>query len=306
MSSILDALNKLEQEKAQVEVPEEIERDIDPRQAARELIGGAPGQGRTLRLTPAAMLAGATMFMVAMIAISVGITVVILGGRTSTAPVQSAAAVPAIVTEREVENAAVVEQPAPVTPEPEPVAVAAVVPVEQKPEPVEVIVPVVEKVEVVQAPIAVVETAPAPIEAVAIAPMPVEPVEEMRSPEPVPVREPEAVVSRPAIAEPEPIVETPVVVARRDPVVEPKPVPITDMRKLPPLTIAVTQRYGADPILINMISPASANRPHAYAIINRIKVTVGDPIGNSRLRLVQVENHGIAVEAGGERFYVPF
>lgn len=298
MSSILDALNKLEQEKAQVE--QEEERDIDPRQAARELIGGRPGRPGAVRLTPAALLLGAVVFMGAMIAVSVGVTIAIVG-RTAPAadPVQTqpVAAQPEIVVP-------VAETPPP-TPEPQPEPrVAAVVPSavtpepEPEPAPVEVVAPPVEQ-ERKEAPVRVAAIAPPPPKAEPVASAPVEkPVE--------PVREPEPIIE--AAPEPEPVVEqAPVVTARREPVAAPKPAPVvTDIRKLPPLTLAVSQRYGSEPILINMISPASPTRPYPYAIINRIKVTVGDPIGGSRLRLVEVENHGIAVEGGGQRYYVAF
>lgn len=318
MSSILDALNKLEQEKAQAE-QEEIDRDIDPQQAVRELVGGLASPGRTVRLTPAALVVGGLLFMGGMIAISVGVTVAILGGDRP-APEPETAPVAA--------ETSAIPEPTPLAaePEPEPEFVAAVVPpasYQSEPKTVpakppaagSTEAPVVETRVASVAPVAAQsepapasETAPPDTQAVP-AQAPVEPAVQAPAP-----------VAREVDADPEPVVEEPALAVARPapapaPFLEPEPEPepqperspvVTDIRKLPPLTLAVQRRYGAEPILINMISPASANRPYAYAIINRIKVTVGDYIGGSRLKLVDVENHGIAVEAGSDRYYVAF
>lgn len=311
MSSILDALNKLEQEQAQVELEEEIERDIDPRQAARELVDGLPSPARGMRLTPAALLLGGAILMVLMVGVSIGVTMIILGGSQPApepgaqdrvaadvavaAPAVEKAPVPAPDPERE--SAAAVVAPAaeapPIEPEPGPA------PVEQTPRGIQEVPPVSARQAAAAAP------RPEPERMIQPSPAPVEPVaiEPVKAPERAPAVEP--VLEEP---EPEPAVEPrPFATARREPVARPKPEPaVEDIRQLPPLSRSVEQRYGADPVLINMISPASASRPYAYAIINRIKVTVGDYIGSSRLKLVEVENHGIAVEAAGERYYVAF
>jgi len=91
MSSILDALNKLEQEKAQAS--REAERtDTDPVSIANELVGRSVMRDRvTLRVTPAALLVSVGALVVALIAISFIAAVMLLQPRDETAPPQVAA-----------------------------------------------------------------------------------------------------------------------------------------------------------------------------------------------------------------------
>lgn len=297
MSSILDALNKLDQEKSQAEPGTDFDYEMDPRAAARELIGAPPSHLRAAKLTPAAMLAGAGLIMAAMIAASVTITLMLTSGEPAPAPAQVAAPpqaiplaarpahsepVPAATQAPQIETPTILVAS---VPDAAP-AIAAAPQVQTTPAPA--------AAEQAASPIAVVE-APARVEIAAALPEP-EPVAEVQDESEMQNPERTTVVE-----------QVPVVSTQAAPVTEDKPVPVvSDIRQLAPLTATIEQRYGSDPVRLNMVSPASASRPYAYAIVNRIKVTVGDRIGNSSLELIAVEGHGIAVEAGSRQYYVPF
>ncbi len=136
----------------------------------------------------------------------------------------------------------------------------------------------------------------------------------LREPAVMPEPEPESVPVHVAAAmppAPEPVIEEPSSFVAFPPLDhDPEPRTsnqmVSDIRQLPPLTKTIEQRYGVDRMVINMLSPASTSRPYGHAIINRIKVSIGDYISGSRLKLAEVESHGIAVDAGGSRYYVAF
>jgi len=96
MSSILDALNKLEQEKAQAS--RESERaDTDPVSIANELVGRSMLRDRvTLRVTPAALFAMAGVLVVGLVVVTFAIAMMITRPsrdlRTSAAPITEAPA----------------------------------------------------------------------------------------------------------------------------------------------------------------------------------------------------------------------
>jgi hypothetical protein len=78
MSSILDALNKLEEEKAQARRDAE-GVDIDPEVAAQELVGASPwGNGKGFSLTPARLMALALVTVVLLLVITVGVLVYVV------------------------------------------------------------------------------------------------------------------------------------------------------------------------------------------------------------------------------------
>lgn len=367
MSSILDALNKLEQERAQVEEAKDA-GVIDPREAAAELVGA---RGKRNNWPPMAWISFGIVGIGLVVGLSVLITLSILG-QTPNAPESTAAESLATVAPEPAAVASAAEpEPAPTTdPEPAPAVIPAAEPEpEPEPEPAPATLPQPEPDEplsksspepvdnppsnssiersepaAVSEPVPVdpapePETAPEPVAAVESAPEPAEESETDQTPEPEAAPEPVAAVEpvpEPAeepemdqTPEPEPEPSQPVQVARQsaqtDPPnaspfavpagydddsssqkSDPEPVSGTDIRELPPLTVAVEKRLGLDRIRLNMVSPSTANKPYAYAIINRIKVSVGDRIGTSRARLVAVESFGIAVEAGGSEYFVSF
>ena len=80
MSSILDALNKLEQEKAQSQ-KDARERNIDAKVAADELLGRRrPQEAASIRLRPAVMVGGGLLALALIVGMSAGISVLVLRG----------------------------------------------------------------------------------------------------------------------------------------------------------------------------------------------------------------------------------
>ena len=129
-----------------------------------------------------------------------------------------------------------------------------------------------------------------------------------------PAAEPKAApVAMPAVpAEPTP---PPVVVARATPA--PSPVPVAPPRLargpvnvnvLPPLRNSDKALYGLEGVQLNMLRPASKNRPYASAIINLQPVEIGEVIPGSSAVLIAVEMDAVAIEIQdtGERFQIRF
>ena len=79
-----------------------------------------------------------------------------------------------------------------------------------------------------------------------------------------------------------------------------------DMRELPALSPAAKAKLSLDDFVVNMPMPATNARPVASAIINRMKVYKNERVLNTRVRLVDVSTHGVAIEVidTGERYYV--
>lgn len=92
MSSILDALNKLEQEKAQAK--REAERsDIDPVSAAQDLVGKSMLRDRvTLRVSPSTLAISGVLIVIALVAASVAVSLVVLNSMSGTGSEASVAA----------------------------------------------------------------------------------------------------------------------------------------------------------------------------------------------------------------------
>ena len=84
---------------------------------------------------------------------------------------------------------------------------------------------------------------------------------------------------------------------------EPSP---EDIRKLPSLSASQRIRLGLDRIRINMLLEANPNRLTPSAVINLQKVFLGNEIPGTRVLLVDVQAHGIAVESLETRklFYI--
>ena len=72
-----------------------------------------------------------------------------------------------------------------------------------------------------------------------------------------------------------------------------------------PFTVGVQLQYGLDKFKLNMVSAKSARNPFGSAVINKIKVFEGDFISGSQVMLYQVEKNGIALEVSrtGKRYY---
>lgn len=119
------------------------------------------------------------------------------------------------------------------------------------------------------------------------------------TPAPAPVQE------RPT-PEPAPIVAA----APRKPVLPVKintePLPL-EIRNLPMLSRTQRTQYRLEGIQLNMLNPAGPTRPLGNAFINLEKVFVGEFLPGSNAKLVDVTSHGIAIEiqSTGQRYYIP-
>lgn len=87
----------------------------------------------------------------------------------------------------------------------------------------------------------------------------------------------------------------------------PSPAPV-DLSALPSLNTADRDRWGLAGLQVNMPLPANKNRPIASAIINMKTVRVGERIPNTKATLIAVDMRsiGIEIEETGQRFRVRF
>jgi hypothetical protein len=310
MSSILDALKKLEEEKAaRTAKPEE--EPFEPERAGESLFGRDPATRSGGGVSPMALFVGGGIFTLLVACISVVAVLwytrpapadtpapTVLAANTPEAAAPDTEEVPpgtdrdtaVIVPAPVVEDAApqptvedppatevthvatAVADPAPVSPEPEP---------EPQPE-------------------------PRPEPEVSIAPRPA-PVQQPTQPAPAAVATPAVVVTPPAVeappATPSPTRSTP---SDAEPAAA-KGTPLPrDLSTLPPLRASDEVRYGLENITINGIREPNANRPYGVAYINMDRVYVNEVIPGTRARIVGLDLRGIAIEivGSGERFYV--
>ncbi len=305
MSSILDALKKLEEEKAarkavdvgstDPETPLESFEEI-PRSRRRQ-------QQEEVRLSNKTILLLGGGLAVALVAVSVTVSLALM---RSTAPAQVAMAQPAAPV------AAPVAAP---TTTPASAAPAAAAPLAESSPRVESLPPVAK----------VVEPAPKPKvepKAEAPKPKPAEPKPAETKPEPAPrvaAVEPEqhplpesfppiapAPVEEPAPA-PAPAPEPEAAPEAQDSM-DPKDVaPVADVKELPVLRTSDRISFGLENMRVNFLREATPNRPAAMAVINLNKIHIGEVIPGTKARLVAVEREGIGIEItdSGKRFYVP-
>jgi hypothetical protein len=337
MSSILDALKKLEAEKARQAEAELVRLDdepFEPDTAGEELVVPlieAPGP--PVAVSTRTLVVGGAVFAVALVAISVSISLWV--ARSSVTPIRVTENVAAPVAESPVladpspaneapsatpppEAPAAASPPAPeadlpaATPKPEPPAKPVVAKTAKPtPAPVKAPKPVSPPPETqVAAP----EPAPAPEAPPAaqeLAPAP-KAVQLAQAPKPVMPPEPALVEQAPAPVAEEPalVIETPV--AAPPPLAVPPPpseaeIGPVDLKKLPILRSSERVRFGLENVRLNVLREASPTRPHGLAIINLNKVYIGETIPGTRARLIEVKSHGIGIEImdSGERFYFP-
>lgn len=302
MSSILDALNKLEQEKAQ-----EAKRDIDPASAAKDLVGRDVFRDRmTLRVSPGVLVVGLFAFALILVAVSVAVSLIVLRPNDQSASVAESRALDPVAVAAVIP----VEQPASAaleaaSPAPSPEEIPVVVTLDE-PEPVDIedmpsvadTVVAAEEIlapedgdvasdesgEVVDAPVS--DAAPAEPAAEA----PADPVEGIARAE-IPIEAPSSAV-RVAVREPEPVLP-----------LEPGSLPLW--------TPSVEQRYRVDRIVVNMVAPQTLRqrmgKSYDYAVINKSKVQAGQRVPDTRVKLVQVEADGVVIQVDGSReyYYLP-
>ena len=278
MSSILEALKKLEAEKnAQHIAIQEPEPVYTSDQMAQSLLGYAEPTREGRRLSPVLLVMGGGVFTMLLIGVSVALAVFVLRNiqqapEPTNPPLAAIAAVPT--------PAPVV--PAAAEPAPEPALVADARPVEVAPEapkelPRKVVTPVV---------------------------LP-------EAPKPRPAPEPERPVEAPVDLAPLPDLTE----ARYEPYVpkpaasvaqESAPVP-DDIRTLPMMSRSERSQYRLEGLTINMLNEASATRPLGNALINLEKIFIGETLPDSNATLIDVKSHGIAIEimSSGQRYYLP-
>ncbi|MBI2424137.1 MAG: hypothetical protein HYV27_15000 [Candidatus Hydrogenedentes bacterium] len=357
MSSILDALKKVEEERA-AKSRRSDEQPFHAASAGVDLLDDEPRPGREVshfKLSIPAMGLILAVFAALMIAVAV-----LMPGRSGEqAPVAIAAQPPAIAvpvpaqpasdpapapsnpTPSFTAPAAQAQLPAvasappaatapeplpqvhapspePVTPAPQP-EVAALAPAApaQPPAQAEAIIPAAPPVQM-----AAVE--PAPEEPTTVAPSPASLPEAATIADPAPPQDAGAmkreVLPLPAPSEPagQPLVvagmetETARPAARKkdEAVAEdtalPESVLPEDIRQLPRLPRGEYAKYGLEELTFNMIREENNDRGEAHAVINLVKVYIGERIPDSRVKLVAVRRHGVAIEVEqtGSRYYI--
>lgn len=286
MSSILDALKKVEEEK---QAAQQQGIDINDAIAERDLIGRA-SRGPGLGSNTAMMLFGAA-FAVVTITVSVAVILTLIKAQTTPpvvavnppAQVQPAPVAPAPVVTAPVQTAPVAATPEPVATEPAPVAeVAKVMPPTPPPRPernFEVIAPQAsaEPEEIIKK-----ETPPAPVKPR---------VEKLPPPSAVGF-----------VDEPKQIAMDDAAEALR-----PRTLTAEEVRVLPMASSDIKSRYGMDSMTINMLSEANERKPHAFAVINLSRVNIGDEIPKTEAKLIGICSDGIGIEIAesGARYFIP-
>lgn len=325
MSSILDALKKLETEK--LEASRRVEEFRDAPLAVHELVGPSLLRDRvTLRLNPLFIVTACIVIVLIIISASVAVSVyvarpVITEARNTT-------------PEDVVIQPIVQEPPKPAEPTPAPVSTPianASVPVAPTPEITSQ--PAVNQAKSIPEPV-VNQTSSTKINAKSASgsePQPSKPIPLVVPPpsEPAPVKEPVAMAKRSTSVQEE--IKPPAVVKKEiefesNPLPEsfsPTPVPekpartepqqknstpaSIEINKLPILTESDKERFGIGDLRVNMTRPANPKtRPYASAIINLKPVYVGERIPGGGARLIAVDDRGIAIEieGSGEQFYL--
>lgn len=286
MSSILDALKKLEEEKARENDPTDL--PLDEVIAAQEILGkrhkggrGFDGWGSRL-VVPISL---GTSFLLVCLSLVVVYVSVKNHSQASPFPVENVQA--------NVKQAPVEQNTGQSVPEKTSTVLVAQTPVEpQRP----------------------IQNSPPPATASKVevpTPDPVAPPNTSPSSEP-PQQTTDAVVYvrsepvqvpkvPPTRREPPPVSKEP---PRETSVVEEASV-VTDPTLLPILTPSDQERLGLPRLKVNFVSQASSQRPQPYALINYKKVYAGETIPSTNARLIAVSVQGVGIEIGGQKFFVP-
>lgn len=327
MSSILEALKKLEEEKAEANQAAAIE--IDDITAERDLFGGnPPGARPALQLSPAALFVCGLVFTVVLVAVSVGLSLIVVRSHTPPVTAVQAPVAPITTAERHLDAT----PPAPV-PEANSGVPAQITPPERSQ-------PHAERQAAPPAtPASDASTSPPAdtdlpagqadlktVSASAAVPNPPTPSGnggpslQMAATPAEQTPSPPQPRNRPVIASPSPVSTTDTATraglepSRRLPAepagqaaAPPQPKKAQNLASLPILTETVKARYSLTRMKLNMTRPANAHRPQASAIINAKPVFEGERIPGSEARLIGVLQNGIAIEIipTGEQFYSP-
>lgn len=337
MSSILDALNKLEQDRAHAQRSSE-GVGVDPVSAAQELIGPSVLRDRiTIRFSPLTLILGGLACVLVLVSFSVAAALLIVrSSESDAATVTDAAAQGTAVAARDAapgttvppHGGRVVDETGTMTspsqePPPEKALSSVVVAKTEAPEPSALEVP--EDQPNAAAALTASTEAPKP----APAPETTSPPPQRISPEVTHMAEAEVTTPIRDVATAPGAVRRPGIVARQDRTPVPRPSipeirstieretvvgragpesPALSFKELPILTKTGQLRYADEPLMINMLKPASDTNPYGFTFINRIKVYEGQTIPGTELQLLGVELDGIAVivKSSGQRYYINF
>lgn len=298
MSSILDALNKLEQEKAAAQA---VDVDVDPALAAQELLGQDILRDRVaVQVRPASLIAAFVAFSLVLVGLSVWISLVL---RPAPVMPMGSLASGSVVAERVM---AVRREPEPVSETgsiiPEFTNVGMAIPIAESAAEVPVEpVPISDPQESAE------EIAPSASQSPDASETPVPEFTNVAVAAPV-VRE------QVALAEPEESgdeSESGATEAASGADADEAPVLPEDAHALPVLSSAIREKYNLGDLKLNMVWPAdvsgSYGRPYDLALINRMKVQVGDRVPATNVRLVKVERDGVAIQIIGtlKYFFIP-
>ncbi|MCC6485920.1 MAG: hypothetical protein IT364_00335 [Candidatus Hydrogenedentes bacterium] len=299
MSSILDALKKLEQDKQEKEQSDQLE--IGTEAAERDLFHHKRGAGRgTIQVSSMVLVGGVLVFAVALVCVSV-ITALLIVNAAPVPPTATAQAANATALSV---NQVAPGASAPVEPaSPDPVSVAPATPA------VEPARPAGEEVEPAPPP-------EPPIEVPRPEQPSVQPKEEIllaaaqapASMKPVPIEEPAPRVQHeiPPAPRPQPSVASQIVPPA--PAKSEKPDPAfgdIDLNVLPILSESERVRLGLPPLEVNIVGLPTKRQPRPSALINYEKVYVGEYISNTNARLVDVELRGVGLSVGGQLYFLP-
>lgn len=278
MSSILDALKKLEEEKAREAAPPDAA--LDERTAAEDLFGRRRKR-REFSVDLGRHSGVPISIAVSAVLVTAALTTVFFATRTAprehAAPRQDVAWAPGGMqaagtasdpVEEGVRSSSSVPTPTPETPRAEPAPGERFVPDTSLPSSRP---STPEKPESVDFPVYVREV-----------------------PEPPPPRR--EIPQVPAVSYP-PVTEDPLLHEVRDVVSDPAVLPI--------LTPSEQERLGLPRLKVNFVSQASSTRPHPYALINYNKVYLGEPVPNTNARIIGVSVQGVGIDVDGRRYFVP-
>ena len=311
MSSILNALNKVEEEQEQLKAQENLRpEDIDSADAVDDLLGADVRRDKmTLQVSPMVLIGGGFLALIILVA-TVAFVVATVMKPESVQPSNTIASLPPAVSN----PTPPVETIEPVTPNTSDTTTPTI-PIEEMSEPTEEFPP----------------TPPA-TEATPQKPMTEDPIESTppaapENTEPTPIAETPKPTPAPKVIEktPEPLPKPTSTVLDEDGPLNFKPAtPDTTesieqsetiiaqnnkpIHMYPRFTNTLQMKYGFETFKINMVSPQSARNPYGSAIINREKVFEGNSIADSQIILYKVEKNGVAFENSrtGKRYYSKF
>jgi hypothetical protein len=78
-----------------------------------------------------------------------------------------------------------------------------------------------------------------------------------------------------------------------------------DILALPELTASDRRRLSLPDITVNVVGRPSKYRPQPSAMINFSRVVLNEYIPGTQAQLIGVSVHGIGIQVGGERYFVP-